>query len=187
MKKGFFAIAAALLLAGVYSFVPVNKGTADTYTINPERSKVEWSGSAKDHSHPGYLPVKSGSVSVDGGKLVGGTFVIDVAGVKVTDAAGEKLEGHLKTPDFLNTAAFPEATFTIGSVAYTGATTADITGTLKFKGVDVPVKFPAYIRAADEKGFFAEAFFSIDKNLLGIGFKGASDDIHLSIHIAAKK
>jgi len=33
---------------------------------------------------------------VDGGKLVGGSFVIDLANLKVTDAAGERLAWSLK-------------------------------------------------------------------------------------------
>jgi len=40
-------------------------------------------------------------VSVDGGKLTGGKFVIDLAGIKVTDAGGgDALAGHLKNQTF---------------------------------------------------------------------------------------
>lgn len=181
-------MASALLLVGVYSFAPSIKSVkADTVlTVNAERSKVEWNGSVKDHSHPGIVPIKSGSVIVDAGKLTGGTFVLDIAGVKSTDGAGERLDGHLKSPDFLDAAKFPEATFVIKSVTYTTATAAELTGVLNFKGVDIPVKFPAYIRSIGEKGLFAEAFFAIDKTLMGIAYKGASDDIHFTVKISAK-
>ena len=48
---------------------------------------------------------------MDGGKLTGGKFTIDIAGLKVTDGAGAKLEGHLKSADFFETEKNPEATF----------------------------------------------------------------------------
>jgi hypothetical protein len=38
---------------------------------------------------------------MDGGKLTGGKFTIDIAGLKVTDGAGAKLESNLKSADFL--------------------------------------------------------------------------------------
>ena len=42
----------------------------------------------------------------------------DVAGIKVTDASGEKLESHLKAADFLDASKFADATFEIKSVKH---------------------------------------------------------------------
>jgi len=190
MKKVFAILVSAALITGIYSFIPATKIAAPvTYTVTAGDSKIDWIGSKKAGYHPGYFPVKSGQVFIDNGKLTGGKFVIDIAGVKVTDGAGEKLEGHLKAPDFFDVAKFPEATFEITGVNYSGATAAEITGTLNLKGANVPVKFPAYIRNADEKGFFAEGFFSVDKNVLGLTYgKGmVSDDVQIAVHIFAKK
>ncbi len=185
MKKAFLLIATAATV-GLYSFVPVNK-LVDTFNINTTVSRLDWSGSVKDHSHPGIVPIKSGTVTVDGGKLTGGKFVLDMAGLKSTDGAGEKLDGHLKSPDFFDAAKFPEATFEITSVTYSSATDAEITGTLNVKGVDATIKFPAYIRTANETKFFAEAFFSVNKKFVGIGSPMAADDIQFAVHISAKK
>ena len=139
--------------------------------------------------NPGTFKVKSGSLTVESGKLTGGKFVIDVVNLKVTDAAAGRLDGHLKSPDFFDVAKFPEATFEITSVKYVTETATEIAGSLNFKGNNIPVKFPAYIRSADDKGFFAQAFFSLDKNLLGIAYgKGQlSDDVQISVHLYAKK
>lgn len=179
------------MLTGIYSFAPKNEkqASADSYKVSTE-SKVEWIGSKKGGYHPGYFPVKSGEVTVDGGKITGGKFVIDLAGVKVTDAAGEKLEGHLKAPDFFDAAKFPEATFTITNVKYTSETAVEISGDLNIKGTNVPLKFPGYVRSVDAaKGLFAQAFFSLDKNTIGIAYgKGmVADDVQIAVQLFAKK
>ena len=189
MKKVFVAIATSLVLTGVYSFVPTNNN-GETVTLSVDgKSKVDFVGSKKGDFHPGTFAVKSGSVTIHDGKLAGGKFVIDVANVRVTDGAGVKLEGHLKSPDFFDAAKYPEATFEITGVSYLSTNTAEVAGTFNFKGNNIPLKFPVYIRTADANGIFAQAFFAVDKNLLGITYgKGnLSDDIQISIHLYAKK
>jgi hypothetical protein len=48
---------------------------AVTFTVTAQKSKVDFTGSKKSDYHTGYFPIKSGSVKIDGGKLVGGSFV----------------------------------------------------------------------------------------------------------------
>ena len=191
MKKAIVAITGFALILGLSSFVAKDaKKDVVNYTVNAEKSRVDWIGSKKGDFHTGIFPIKSGSVSVDGGKLKGGKFVIDLAGVKVTDAGGgDRLTGHLKSPDFFDVAKFAEASFEITSVNYTSAQSADVTGTLTIKGAAVPVKFVANIRSADDKGFFAQAFLSIDRTLLGVnyGIGMVSNDVQLAIHIFGTK
>ena len=111
-----------------------------------------------------------------------------MANLKVTDAGGgDRLTGHLKSPEFFDVAKSPEATFEIATVNYTSANTADVTGNLNIKGTNVPVKFTVNVRGVDEKGFFAQAFLSVDRNLLGIKFNGPSNDVQLAIHIFGTK
>lgn len=190
MKKLILTFSFAAVLATTYSFINPNQkfGEPTTYQVDT-KSRVDFVGSKKGDFHPGTFAVKSGSLTVDAGKLTGGKFILDVENLKVTDAAAGKLDGHLKSADFLDVAKFPEATFEITSVKYVSETATEIVGTLNFKGNNIPVKFPAYIRSADDKGFFAQAFFSLDKNLLGIAYgKGQlSDDIQISVHLYAKK
>jgi polyisoprenoid-binding protein YceI len=191
MKKTIVAITGFALILGLSSFVPKNtKNDVVNYAVNAEKSKIDWIGSKKGDFHTGLIPIKSGSVSVEAGKLTGGKFVIDLAAIKVTDAGGgDRLTGHLKSPDFFDVAKFAEATFEIKTVNYTSAQTADVTGTLNIKGLVVPVKFVTNIRSADEKGFFAQAFLSIDRTLLGLNYGPGmvSNDVQLAIHIFGTK
>ncbi len=190
MKKAIVAITSFALILGLSSFVTINsKKNVVNYSVNAEKSKVDWIASKKGDFHTGLFPIKSGSVSVEAGKLSGGKFTIDLAGVKVDASGGDRLAGHLKSPDFFDVAKFAEATFEITSVKYTNDQTADVAGNLNIKGISVPVKFVANIRSADDKGFFAQAFLSIDKTLLGLNYGAGmvSNDVQLAIHIFGTK
>ncbi|MBR2647604.1 MAG: YceI family protein [Sediminibacterium sp.] len=191
MKKLLFALAGTALVAGLYSFTSVNS-TKDvvSYTVNAEKSRVDWVGSKKNDYHTGYFVVKSGSLQVDGGKLKGGEFVIDLANLKVTDpGGGDRLTGHLKTADFFDVAKFGEATYKITNVNYTSENNAVISGVLNLKGASVPVTFNASVRGADDKGFFGEAFFSLDRTLFGInyGIGNVAKEVQIAVHLFATK
>ena len=193
MKKIMFSMAVIAASISLFSFAPKAKN-ADVvnFKVTAQKSKVDFTGSKKSDFHTGYFPIKSGAVQVNGGKLVGGSFVIDIAGLKVTDAGGgEKLQGHLTSGDFFDIAkiGFGEASFTINSVEYTKADRATIKGDLNLKGIKAPVSFSAIIRNADDKGFFAEAFMPFDRTLFGINYGvGMIDsEVQLAIHIYGTK
>ena len=193
MKKFMFSFAVIAASISLYSFVPKAKN-ADvvTFNVTAQKSKVDFTGSKKSDYHTGYFPIKSGAVQVNGGKLVGGSFVIDIAGLKVTDErGGEKLQGHLSSADFFDIAkvGFGEASFTITSIEYTKADRATIKGDLNLKGIKAPVTFSAVIRNADDKGFFAEAFMPFDRTLFGInyGIGMVDSEVQLAIHIYGTK
>jgi len=185
------SIAVIVASISLYSFAPRAKNSdAVNFTVTAQKSRVDFTGSKKSDYHTGYFPIKSGSVQVNNGKLVGGSFVIDVAGLKVTDErGGERLQGHLSSADFFDIAKFTEASFTINTVDYTKADRATIKGDLNLKGIKAPVTFTAVIRNADDKGFFAEAFMPFDRTLFGInyGIGMVDSEVQLAIHIYGTK
>jgi polyisoprenoid-binding protein YceI len=191
MKKIMCSLTIIATSIALFSFTPKqNKADAVTFTVNAKNSKVDFTGSKKSDYHTGYFPIKSGSVQVDGGKLVGGSFVIDVAGLKVTDdRGGEKLQGHLSSADFFDIAKFGDAAFKITSVKYISGDKASITGSLTLKGITAPITFTASIRNADDKGFFAEAFMPFDRTLFGVnyGVGMVDSEVQLAIHIYGTK
>ncbi|MBY0480399.1 MAG: YceI family protein [Chitinophagaceae bacterium] len=191
MKKTLLAITGFAMILGLSSFIGTGgKKETVNYNVNAEKSRIDWIGSKKGDFHTGFIPLKSGSIAVEAGKITGGKFVIDLANIKVTDAGGgDRLNGHLKSPDFFDVVKFAEASFEIATVNYTSTNTADITGNLSIKGISVPIKFTANIRSADDKGFFAQAFLSIDRTLLGLkyGVGMVSNDVQLAIHIFGTK
>ncbi|MFN7274988.1 MAG: YceI family protein [Bacteroidota bacterium] len=188
MKTKLFTLASIVLAAGIFSFAPAPAKQYADLTVNTEKSRVDWVGSKKSDFHTGIVPIKSGTVAVTGGKLTGGKFVMDVSALKVTDAAGDRLGGHLKSAEILDVAKFPEAVFEITSVNYTSDNAATITGNLTFHGATLPLSFSANIRNSDDKGFFAQAFFGLDRTLFDVkyGVGAMSNDVQLAIHLFAK-
>jgi len=185
-KTSFLLLGAAFIVSSFAFMAPKNPKAPITLAVQSDKSRVDFIGSKAADFHTGSFTVKGGSVQIEAGKLVGGSFVIDLANLKVTDAAGEKLAGHLKSPDFFDVAKFGEATYTISSVDYSSATACTINGTLSIKGIPVPVSFNSNIRSASDKGFFGQAFFSLDRTLLGILYAGPSKDVQISVHLFAK-
>ncbi len=190
MKKIIIACASFIVVASSVAFTKATKaGEPVSYTVDAKNSKVDFSGSKKGGYHPGYFPVKDGSVMVANGKITGGRFTIDVAGIKVTDASGEKLESHLKATDFLDASKFADATFEIKSVKYKNAETAVITGDLSLKGATSKISFETKVREISDTKLFAEANFSIDRTKFGInyGVGNVSSDVQIGVHLFASK
>lgn len=94
--------------------------------------------------HKGTLAFKSGEFTYKNNELTGGTFVVDMNSLEVTDegmdAKGkEKLIGHLKSDDFFSVKKFPTATLTLTQVTRTQQG-YKAKGDLTIKGITKPVE-----------------------------------------------
>ncbi len=195
--------------------VTTTSGTS--FKVDTTASKVEWVATKVSAYHTGTLNVKSGEVMVQDGNITGGNFVLDmnsivVSGPPGSDAkANEKLLGHLKSGDFFDVAANPEATFTITSVtpfSGTAKDTADprqesiskykvtnpthtVSGNLTIRGVTKNITFPAQLTIAGNSAS-AIAKFNINRQDWNIVYPGKPDDlirneVHLGIALKAIK
>ena len=72
-------------------------------------------------------------------KAVASSTLVATINMDGIDTTVPKLNAHLKTPDFFDTAKFPSATFTSTKVVVTGPTTGTVTGDLTLHGVTKPV------------------------------------------------
>lgn len=180
MKKVFLATALLVATTGIFSFT---SHFADTLNVDVAKSKVEWNGAAADHYHPGTVALKSGSVTVDNGKITGGKFVFDLTTIKSTDGTGDRLDGHLKSADFFDVAKFGEATYEVTGVNYTSENVAQVSGNLLVKGVSVPVSFPVKVRGLKDGKLFAEANFSLES----AAFSKRPYGVDIAVHLFANK
>jgi polyisoprenoid-binding protein YceI len=192
MKKALLGFAAVILACIAFTaFKPKAERTDLTsYAVLNDFSKVEWVGSKKSGFHQGGFKIKSGEVKLDAtGKLAGGKFVIDLTSLKLIGEDNPKFEEHLKAKDFFETSVFSEATYEISSVEYTSETEVKINGSLNLKGISLPLSFPAIIRNSDDKRFFGQAFFSLDRTLWGInyGVGTVAKDVQVSVYLFANK
>ena len=171
-------LAALLTLAalvGAPGPVPAQEGAPPTltkdpsqvrpgrYRLDPAHGKITWSLSHLGFStYYGQFTDVSGELVLDpkapGTSTLAVTIMTDSA-----NALNDKLNAHLKTPDFLSTQAFPEARFVSTGIEPTGPTTARVNGTLTLRGVAKPVSFDATFNQAGVN--------PVDK-LYSVGFDG---------------
>ena len=134
MKK----ITATLTLAAtlvLQSFAPQNN--SDVKEVSITKSSVTWKGYKVTGSHTGTIALKSGSLSFEDSKLVGGTFVMDMNSIACTDLEGvykEKLEGHFKSDDFFGVKNNPTARLVFTHVTAGDKGVYTVKGDLTIKG-----------------------------------------------------
>ena len=134
MKKilATLALAATVVLQ---SFAPQNN--SDEKEVSITKSSVTWKGYKVTGSHTGTIALKSGSLSFEDSKLVGGTFVMDMNSIACTDLEGvykEKLEGHLKSDDFFGVKNNPTARLVFTHVTAGDKGVYTVKGDLTIKG-----------------------------------------------------
>ncbi|PSR56870.1 YceI family protein [Adhaeribacter arboris] len=148
------------------------------YTLNTDKSIVEWSGASPKVTHQGSFEVTCEGIEVVDGQVKSGTFVIPIASIKNFDlpkALKPVLLKHLKSEDFFNLALYPEAKFSITEVmplnsvpegAVTGAK-AQVTGDFTLLGKTNSITFPAKIDLL-ENNLAVEATFMLDRTQWGM-------------------
>ena len=203
MKKfnSFFAtmLAFCAVLGLSFTVVPIETGV---YKVNTTDSYVEWKGYKVTGEHAGVVNLKSGELMFDdNGNLTGGSFIMDMTTIKVTDLQGEyagKLEGHLKSADFFGVEKHPTAKLVITNVSPKG-TPGDykITGNLTIKESTKEVRFYAHLDEVGSK-INATADLKIDRTDFdvrygsgsffdGLGDKTIYDDFDLTVRLVAGK
>ena len=162
------AIIAVVAFATV-SFTTIKNEKKD---IKADKSKVVWKGYKVTGSHEGTIAIKSGSLTFNENKLVGGEFVIDMTSINTTDLQGEskgKLDGHLKSDDFFGVEKHPTATLVFKKVTASGKNAYNVMGDLTIKGKTNPVNFIISIY-----GNKATASVKVDRTKYGVQYNSTS-------------
>ena len=113
--------------------------------VNTEKSTVSWVGKKIGGQHEGLIKLNSGLIEEKDGKIVSGTFVIDMTSITNTDLTdagyNQKLVGHLKSDDFFGVKSFPTATLNITKASPYSNGKASVTGALTIKGKTETITF----------------------------------------------
>lgn len=138
MKTKNLVLAFTIILSGSAIF-------AQKADVNTEKSSVEWQGKKIGGQHEGNIQIKSGSLELNGDKIVAGNFVVDMTSITCTDLKDEsykqKLVGHLKSDDFFGVEAYPTAKFVVTKSSDFSNGTATLTGDLTIKGNKENISF----------------------------------------------
>jgi len=156
--------------------------TPGALTIDRATSSVGFTAAKVTASHDASFTDFSGTIELPGSDPAEGrvSVTIQMDSLVIEPA---RLASHLRTPDLLDVARFPTATFqstgivasTTGSVAGTPSTHA-VTGTFDLHGQSRTISFPAIITVADD-AVTASAEFSINRQDFGVTYPGMPDDL----------
>jgi polyisoprenoid-binding protein YceI len=195
-----------ILLAAVFAVTTAgpafaqNKPMSTTYNLDTEKTKIEYVGKKVTGEHRGVVKAKSGNLVATGEVLTGGEVIVDMNSMTVTDITdaktAENFLGHMKSPDFFDTAKYPEAKLVIKNSKKTKQG-LEINGDLTILGKTQPIKFTATNVASGET-FSAQAKINVDRTKYGLKygsgkfFKGLGDkmiydEFTLDIDLMANK
>ena len=140
------------------------ESTGETLDVDLEASTIGWVGyKTVGDPHDGTISLSEGSISIEDGEIVGGSFVIDMDTIESNEGL-DGLVDHLKNEDFFEVETYSTAEFEITSVeALEGEEgTHTISGNLTMKGETNNISFPATI--SEEGGVWsAQAEFVVDR------------------------
>ena len=150
------------------------------YVADLEKTVVTWMGKKPTGEHKGTLNLKSGYVLNDHGNINSGKFIIDMASIANTDLEKEemkaKLEGHLNSADFFNTAEFPEAVLEITKIQpleNVEGMTNNVTANFTIKGITHTIVIPASITWEDNS-MFVYSEFTFDRSKWNVKYGSRS-------------
>ena len=170
--------------------------------MNKDGSTIEWKGFKPTGSHKGTISTERGVLDLADGKIVGGSFLIDMTSIAVTDIPADdednaKLTGHLTSADFFDVEKYPSASFTV-----TGLEDVDgkmtLSGNLSLKEVKNNITFPVTVSNENDVITLSSEAFTIDRTKWNVqygsksifdnlGDKFINDDIELKIMVKAAK
>ena len=153
------------------------KAGAETLTISPENSKVDFVAAKVTRSHNGAFKQFSGTVDLVNNSVEQSIVTINIDTASVTTDE-DSLTTHLKTADFFDVAKYPKATFVSTKIEPNTANgaTHTITGNFDLHGVKKSISFPATIQLSPDS-VSANAEFSINRKDFGIVYAGKADDL----------
>ncbi len=153
--------------------------TGNALSLTPENSDINFTAAKVTRTHQGGFNVFNGTIYVDGTNVTGLEITIDASSI-FTDT--DRLTEHLKSDDFFDVAVFPEAHFEANSFepiadGTDGAgATHSVTGTLTIRDQANQIIFPAALEVSVDS-VSASADFIIDRQLWGLSYPGAPDDL----------
>jgi polyisoprenoid-binding protein YceI len=201
MKSIKTTIAAVALMAISTTAAIAGGGKANgKYVVNAGQSNLIWKAEKVTGKHDGTVRISNGEITINGGKLVSGSFVIDMTSIAVVDIKDAnmngKLLGHLKSDDFFSVDKHKTSTFVVTAVtAGSQAGSYTVKGNLTIKGITKPIEFPAAI-VVDGNTLRATATITVDRTQFdirygsksffeGIGDKAIYDNFTMELQMVA--
>jgi polyisoprenoid-binding protein YceI len=175
---------------------------SEAYAVNTDASTIAWKGFKPTGTHTGTIAIENGVLDISNGNIVGGTFLIDMNSIVVTDIPADdekngKLAGHLKSPDFFDAEKYPTAGFTITGLEEVEGKMM-LSGNLSLKDAKNNVTFPVSVTNENGVVTLTSETFTIDRSKWNVqygsksffdnlGDKFINDDMELQVSVSAGK
>ncbi|PZX49618.1 YceI family protein [Algoriphagus chordae] len=168
-------------------------------TVNTAESTITWTAKKVTGQHHGKVPITSATLDYQDGKILGGTFEMDMTSLTVEDLtdpdSNKKLTDHLKSDDFFSVEKHNTSTFTITEAKTSNGKDYELTGDLTIKDITKPVTFPVTVDVNDGK-IVATGKLTFDRTHYDIKFRSGSyfenladkliyDDVELDVKLIA--
>lgn len=147
---------------------------------NTATSTIKWVGfkTFVDWKHNGTVALQSGNFKLENGKIVGGSFVIDMNSIVCLDMSQDDpkygdLIGHLKSQDFFAVDSFPTAQFEITSIAEGTDGMSTVSGNLTMRGITKNISFPAHLMVDGNKAMLHAPEFTIKRTDWNVMFNNS--------------
>ena len=186
------AVLAALALA------PAARAEKETFTFDKAHTEFGFKIRHFVSKVGGRFTKFDGTIEIDRTNPAASTVTLKIESASI-DTGNPKRDGHLNTPDFFDTAKFPEITFNSKKVVAKGKDAYDVTGDLTIKGVTKPVVLTVTANgfASDGHGGQKAGFdvagkinrkdFGVSWNSIVDGNAMLADDVDVLITVEANK
>ncbi len=158
----------------IFAVIACSVGYSQEKIINLETSKLRWEGKERSSkSHYGGLSFKSGALKLEGTKIQGGSFIVDMTSLDVQDLSGvgkTRLEGHLRSDDFFSVEANQEAFLILNAVVSDTNEVQILQGDLTIKGKTAPVQ----VEFSEVTATMATAQMVFDRSVYDVRFRSGS-------------
>ena len=189
---------APLVALALLALAPAARGEKETFIFDKAHSEFCFKVRHFVSKVGGRFTKFDGTIALDNTNPLASSveLKIDAASINTGNADRDK---HLNSPDFFDTAKFPEIAFKSTKIVLKGKDTFEVTGDLTMKGVTKPVVLTVAANgfASDGHGGQKAGFdvtgklnrkdFGVSWNNIADGNAMLSDDVDLVINVEANK
>lgn len=189
---------APLVALAVLALAPSARGEKETFVFDKAHSEFGFKVRHFVSKVGGRFTKFDGTIQIDATNPLASTveLKIDAASINTGNPDRDK---HLNSPDFFDTAKFPEIIFKSTKIALKGKDTFEVTGDLTMRGVTKPVVLTVVANgfASDGHGGQKAGFdvtgklnrkeFGVSYNALADGLAVLSEEVDLGITVEANK
>ena len=193
-----FAPAVGLAVLAVLALAPAARAEKETFTLDKPHTELGFKVRHFVSKVGGRFTKFDGTIEIDRANPAASVVNLKIDATSV-DTGNPTRDKHLNSPDFFDTAKFPEITFSSTKVVAKGADTYDVTGDLTIRGVTKPVVltvtangFASDGRGGQKAGF--DVAGKVNRKDFGVSWNKVvdqnamlSDDVDLLITVEANK